>query len=130
MVDSPGVEPGFQPSQGCALSSWTTNRKLWYPREDSNLHVSTFEAWRQSNLTTRAKNRDSRSRKGNGDSPFRCRFLMKNRTATKTLAAGNRIERLLDGSEPSGLPLTEPAIWLGVSESNARGELQRLATCH
>lgn len=44
LVDPSGLEPEFQPSEGCALSIWTTNRKL--------VHAEGFEP---PNLTVRSR---------------------------------------------------------------------------
>ena len=43
MVDPPGVEPEFQPSEGCALSIGRRTVK-WCSRRDSNPQVSSFVA--------------------------------------------------------------------------------------
>ena len=105
MVDQWGFHPQFQRSERCALCDWTTGRKTWYGHEESNPNLNVRSVL-SCPLNETRKKLAGRPGLEPGTSAFRARR-----------AAG-----------PRGRPASGQ--WQGVSESNARSQLQRLAAFH
>src|SRR5215470_6354314 len=101
MVDQWGFQPQSQRPERCVLCGWTTGRKPWYGYEESNLNLNVRSVL-SCPLNDTRENLAGRPGLEPGTSAFRAR-------CAANCASGQ---------------------WQGVSESNARSQLQRLAAFH